>query len=92
MNIITFIIIIGLINAFSSIDINYSKYKLKTYGLRILVFKKKSAPKIIQALKKFYNRCYDKSIVTIAEGMNDYNSNFTDEEKLIIETILSLCY
>jgi hypothetical protein len=24
--------------------------------------------------------------------MNDYNNNFTEEEKIIIETILSLCY
>ena len=75
-----------------SIDINYSKYKLKTYGLRFMVFKKKYAPKIIYSLKNFYDKCYNKSIVSLAEGMNDYNSNFTEEEKFIIETIISLCY
>jgi hypothetical protein len=92
MNILTIIIILNIINLCSSIDINYSKYKLKTYGLRFLVFKKKNAPKILNTLKKFYNKCYEKTIVSIGEGMNDYNSNFTEEEKIIIETILSLCY
>jgi flagellar motor component MotA len=92
MNIISFIIIISLINTFASIDINYSKYKMKIYGLRFLVFKKKNAPKILKALKNFYDKCYDRSMVSLAEGMNDYNNNFTEEEKLIIETLISLCY
>ena len=92
MNLVSIIIIINIINICMSIDINYSKYKLKIYGLRFLVFKKKNAPKMIYALKNFYDKCYNKSIVSLAEGMNDYNSNFTEEEKFIIETIISLCY
>jgi flagellar motor component MotA len=67
-----------------SIDINYSKYKIKMFGLRFLVFKKKDAPKLLKVFKKFYDNCYDKSIVSLAEGMNDYNNNFTEEEKFII--------
>jgi vacuolar-type H+-ATPase subunit F/Vma7 len=73
-------------------DLNYNRYRLKNYTLRILVLKKKNAPKILNAIKRFYNKCYDKTVVSIAEGMNDYNNNFTEEEKIIIETILSLCY
>jgi len=73
-------------------DLSYSKYKLKMYGLRFLVFKKRGAPKLLNALKKFSVRCYNKSIVSLAEGMNDYNNNLTEDEKIIIETILSLCY
>jgi len=92
MNLVSIIIIINIINICMSIDINYSKYKLKIYGLRFLVFKKKNAPKMIYALKNLYDKCYNKSIVSLAEGMNDYNSNFTEEEKFIIETIISLCY
>jgi len=93
MNSITIFIISSiLMSLVASIDINYNRYKLKNYGLRILVLKKKRAPKIINAIKKFYDKCYEKSIVSIAEGMNDYNNNFTEEEKIIIETILSLCY
>lgn len=92
MKIIAFIIIFNLINAFTSIDINYSKYKMKIYGLKFLVFKKKNAPKIFKAFTKFYDRCYNKTIVSLAEGLNDYNNNFTDEEKFIIETLISLCY
>jgi len=92
MNLVSIIIIINIINLCMSIDINYSKYKLKIYGLRFLVFKKKNAPKMIYALKNLYDKYYNKSIVSLAEGMNDYNSNFTEEEKFIIETIISLCY
>jgi len=92
MNLVSIIIIINIINICMSIDINYSKYKLKIYSLRFLVFKKKNAPKMIYSLKNFYDKCYNKSIVSLAEGMNDYNSNFTEEEKFIIETIISLCY
>jgi len=62
------------------------------YGLRFLVLKKKSAPKLLKVFKKFYDKCYDKSIVSLAEGINDYNNNFTEEEKYIIETLISLCY
>ena len=61
------------------------------YGLRFFVFKKRGAPKLLNAFKNFYIRCYDKSIVSIAEGMNEYNNNFTEEDKIIIETIISLC-
>jgi len=91
-SIIIIIILLTTINMCSSIDINYSKYKLKMYGLRFFVFKKRGAPKLLNSLKKFYIRCYDKSIVSIAQGMNDYNNNLTEDEKMIIETIISLCY
>jgi len=92
MNILSVIIILHAICIASSMDINYNKYRLKNYTLRILVLKKKNAPKIINAIKNFYNKCYDKTVVSIGEGMCDYNNNFTEEEKTIIETILSLCY
>jgi flagellar motor component MotA len=92
MNILSVIIILHAACIAFSMDINYNRCRLKNYTLRILVLKKKNAPKILNAIKRFYNKCYDKSVVSIAEGMNDYNSNFTEEEKIIIETILSLCY
>ena len=77
---------------FSSMDISYSKYKLKMYGLRFLVFKKRGASKLLNAFKKFSVICYNKSIVSLAEGMNDYNNNLTEDQKIILETIISLCY
>jgi len=92
MNILSVIIILHAVCIAFSMDINYNRYRLKNYTLRILVLKKKNTPKILNAIKRFYNKCYDKTVVSIAEGMNDYNNNFTEEEKIIIETILSLCY
>jgi hypothetical protein len=88
MNIIVIIIFLAIINLFNSIDINYSKYKLKIYGFKFLVYKKNYSRKLIKVL----NSSYNKSIVCLAEKINDYNNNFTEEEKIIIETILSLCY
>ena len=92
MNIISIIIIITIINFCSSIDINYNKYRLKNLVLRIWVFKKKCSPQIFKNFRLFYDKCYDKSYVTICEGINDYNNNFTEEQKIIIETLISLCY
>ena len=36
--------------------------------------------------------CYEKSISCIGEGISDYNNKLTENEKTIIETIISLCY
>ena len=92
MNILSVIIILHAVCMAFSMDINYNRYRMKNYALRIWVLKKKNTPKILNAIKGFYNKCYDKTVVSIAEGMNDYKNNFTEEEKIIIETILSLCY
>ena len=93
MNFIIIIILLNIINVcFSSMDISYSKYKLKMYGLRFFVFKKRGVPKLLNVLKKVSVNCYNKSIVSLAQGMNDYNNNLTEDEKIIIETIISLCY
>ena len=72
-------------------DLSYTKYKLKNYSLRLIIYKKKAIPQIFKILQKFYNRCYEKSIVSIGQGINDYN-NLSEDDKSIIETILSLCY
>ena len=88
MNLIILLLLIMMYNLYS-IDLNYSKYKIKTFGLRFLVFKKKSVPIIFKNLKYFYNKCYYKSVASIGEGVINYNK-LSEEDKLIIETILSL--
>ena len=91
MNIVAIIIILNIISAAVSIDINYSKYRLKNYGLRFIVFKKKTGPIILNTIRNFYDKCYNKSIACIGQGMCEYNA-LPEEDKILIETALSLCY
>jgi len=42
-------------------------------------------------IKNFYKICYNKSMSTIGQGIYDYNS-LSEDEKTILETIISLCY
>ena len=90
MNIVI-ILILSIIYKLYSMDLNYNKYKLKNLGLRFIVFKKKSSPIILKKLKYFYEKCYNKSISSLGEGLIEYN-NLSEDDKMIIETILSLCY
>jgi len=95
MNTIIIVVILNILlhlcGEYSSIDLNYSRYRLKNVGLRFLVFKKKNVPIILKKFKNFYNACYNKSIASVGEGVCEFN-NLSDEDKTIIETILSLCY
>ena len=75
------------------IAISVSNYpaRLRNISLRVIVFKDKRVPKILQPLRNICNRYYDKSIVTIADAF-DFYSKLSDEDKLLLDTILSLCY
>ena len=66
--------------------------EIRNAGLRMVVFKEKRAPKILQKYKKIYDRYYVNSIVTLGERIYEYNNNLSEEERILIETILSLCY
>jgi len=90
MNLLCLILILSALNIIA-IDINYNRYKLRNFGLRFLVFKEKKAPKLFKRFQHFYERCYNKSITSIAKGVNDYNE-LSEDDRLIIETIISLCY
>lgn len=91
MNILIFLSILSALLSINAISI-FGSPNLRNTALRVIVFKEKKAPRILQRLKLFYNACCDKSIACMGEGMNEYNNTFTEEQKLIIETIISLCY
>ena len=75
-----------------SISINT---QLRNTQLRFIVFKEKRIGKIIKGLKnefKYLSQLYyNKAMACTAKGINNFNE-LSEEEKLIIETILSLCY
>ena len=70
---------------------NYNTLKMRNYGLRLIVFKEKKLNKILFALKKVTDNYYNKVLVYTAQGINSYNE-LSEEDKILIETVLSLCY
>jgi hypothetical protein len=60
-------------------------------GLRLIIFKEKKLGKMIKNMKNMYNLCYNKAIVSTAEGIHAYNE-MSEDEKTLVEAVLSLCY
>jgi hypothetical protein len=88
------IFIINLINIIMIYSISINS-RMRNAGLRIIVFKEKRLGKIVNGIKndfKFLSQVYyNKLLVCTAEGINTYNE-LSEEEKILIETVLSLCY
>jgi len=90
------ILIFGLLsliqfNSIYSASTNYNNLRLRNYGLRLIVFKEKKLNKILFEFKKLFENYYNKSLVCTAQGINTYNE-LSEDDKLIIETIISLYY
>jgi hypothetical protein len=64
---------------------------LRNMGLRLIIFKEKKLGKMIKNMKNMYNLCYNKAIVSTAEGIHAYNE-MSEDEKTLVEAVLSLCY
>ena len=98
MRIINIFFLISLINLFNNllnnnvncINIVYNN-RLRNFGLRIIVFKEKKLSKIIKGVRYISDIYYYKAVVTAADGINIYNK-LSDDDKTIIETIISSCY
>lgn len=90
------ILFIQLLSLCYTIMANYNYYncnsiRIRNTGLRMIIFKEKKLPKIVQKIRNFYEICYYKSIASFGEGIQDYN-NLSEEERSLIESIISLCY
>jgi hypothetical protein len=98
MNIINLVLLLASINlSLSSFSIKYRSClqfygnQLRNSGFRLIIFKKKTFPKLETKIKNFYELCYNKSLASIFTGINEY-SNLSEEEKLLIDTIIGLCF
>lgn len=87
--ILTFLLLC-LVNNVESISKNYGS-RIKNNYLKLLLLSGERNTKILKEIKYFYRICYNKSIACIGQGISDYNS-LTEDEKQIVETIISLCY
>ena len=75
-------------SSFNTHYYNHPKIGLRNAGFKMIIFKEKSLPKFI---KKFYELYYNKSVGFIGERLGDYN-NLSEDDRTLIETIISLCY
>lgn len=98
MNIVRLIInltllLVNILPVNSSLNFNVinTNYRLRNTGLRLIILTKKTAPKCIQEFKDFYTVFYNKAMVTISERLIEYNS-LSEEDRTLIESIISLCY
>lgn len=83
-------IIFSFLNVINAINNNYGN-RIRNTTLRLFVLNDKKNIKLFKQINKFYQTCYNKSIAYIGQGMMEYNE-LTEEERTIIETIISLCY
>ena len=65
--------------------------QVRNTGFRMIIFKEKVLPKILQRWKGLYESCRNKSVFYINTGMVEYY-NLSEEDRTIIESIFSLCY
>jgi hypothetical protein len=85
------ILLISFLNNITSISNNYG-IRFKNSYLKLLLLGDKRNIKIFKDFKNFYKICYNKSISSIGQGVSDYNNKLTEDEKTILEAIISLCY
>lgn len=72
-------------------SLNNNGIIIKNKFLKILLLSDKKNIVVFKQIKNFYKICYNKSIDTIIQGVSGYN-NLSEDEKTIIEVIISLCY
>lgn len=96
MNIVILsILLISLLNNVSSISTNYGTIygtSFRNNYLKLILLGDKRNIKIFKGIKNFYKICYEKSIASVGQGVCDYNNKLTEEEKTIVEAIISLYY
>lgn len=84
------IILLNIINLiYASINRSNNSINLRNASFKIIIFKEKKIPKIVNYLKNKYNYYYDKTIIKIYEGINTYD-NLSEEDKMILDFMFSL--
>lgn len=88
MNIIIIsLLLLNIIHYVSCININKNN-SLRKITFKLIILKKKTLPKLVDKIKDYCTNCYNKSLVSISEGIHEYNK-LTEEEKLILDFVIS---
>ena len=79
-----------LIASNSSPRMNYN-HGIRNLGFKVVIFKEKKYPRIIEYIKGKYQIYYEKTIASIAEGLIEYE-NLKYEDKEIIDLMISILF
>jgi hypothetical protein len=63
-------------------------HRIRNMSFKFVIFKEKSAPKLLNYFNKQYQKIYDKILVTVANGISEYE-NLSYEDKYIVDFIFS---
>jgi signal recognition particle subunit SEC65 len=77
----------GLIASNNSPRMNYN-HGIRNFGFKVVIFKEKKYPRLVEYIKQKYKIYYNKSMATIGESIIEYE-NLSHEEKELIDLILS---
>jgi len=98
MNIIVCFLLLTFINSgftmilYNNQNLNQNfNHNLNRLALRYVIFKEKKVAKILRLLKHKFDIYHNKSIVSVAEGIIAFQE-LSEDEKTLIEVVISLCY
>ena len=87
--ILTLLNILNFINASKNGWNNNNSIRLRNTSFKIVIFKEKKIPKLINYFKQKYKNYYNKVLITISDSINEYE-NLSFEDKQVIDFMLSL--
>lgn len=58
-------------------------------SLKVIIFKEKKAPKLLNYFNEQYQKIYDKALVTIVDSINEYE-NLSNDDKYLIDFVFSI--
>ena len=92
MNIVILsLILLCLININTNLSMNNHGIVIKNKFLKFILFNDRKNMQLLKQANNFYKICYNKSLSSIIQGVTEYN-NLSEEEKELIEAVISLCY
>lgn len=92
MFVIQLMMLIQILYIVSAMNTHFNyNIQIRNTGLRMIIFKEKKLPKILEKIKGFYELCCVKSMVSMSDSINEYY-NLSEEDRTLIESIISLCY
>lgn len=94
MGLLNIALVLAVTNNNNYLNNNYlnSNYlRVRNFGLRLIIFREKNTNTFLDLIKNEYNKYYVKSMITLTEAISCYN-NLSDDERLLIETVIALSY
>ena len=88
-NIVLLFSMFNLILASSTSSPNWrNSHRIRNMSFKFVIFKEKKAPRLLNYFNRQYQKVYDKVLVTIANGIAEYE-NLSYEDKYIVDFIFS---